>query len=99
MLVDSSTIDAASPGARRAAGRAPDNVRFPPATKRHLVSISVNLATGAVVVSSPHRPVVSPQPFAKSWVLCTRGAKKRTLMVYQSYGITIACNKAGCREC
>src|SRR5437879_4899178 len=72
---------------------APDEVRFPdPET-----TLSVTLTTDAAVLSSAGSGVTSPQPFARSWVLRDRGANERYLVMYQSYGISIACNEVGCR--
>src|SRR6202521_1936964 len=71
----------------------PDKVRFPaPET-----TLSVTLRTDPAVLSSARLGATSPQPFARSWVLRDRGADERSLMVYQSYGISIACNEVGCR--
>src|ERR1700693_5705336 len=60
-------------------------------------TLSVTLATHATVLSSARLRVTSAQPFAKFGVLRARGPHRRYLVMYQSYGMSIACNEAGCR--
>src|ERR1019366_9675325 len=64
---------------RRGLNRSRQSIRQSSVSSRHETTFSVILATGAAVMSSACLPMISSQPFVKSWVLRAGGSVKRYL--------------------